>query len=474
MDLNNDNARPISKLSAQLFAIPLDVDSFIIYAPLRRAAFIGNGAMVSLLAEMQANPAQKQSIQPDLADFLRRLEIVDAAPEVEPITRPEGIPRPTVLTLFMTTSCNLRCTYCYASAGDTPRKAMSLAMAQRGIDFIAANASQTEEHHFEIAYHGGGEPTVNWKVLTASYDYAARVADERGLTFTAAAASNGVLTDEQIDWIVANLRGGVSLSFDGLPSAHDKHRLTVMGQGSSDRVMHTMRRFDAAGYAYGVRVTVTDDQIAQLPSSILFICENFHPTRIQVEPAYQLGRWSNAPSAETDAFITAYRSAQQHAARFGYPLQFSGARLDVLSNHFCGVTRDSFALTPDGTVSACYEAFSEDNPFAHLLHYGRAAENHAGFDFQLPVLNNLRNQAVQHRAYCQGCFAKWHCAGDCYHKALAVGDGQEFQGTDRCHITRELVRDQLLERIAHGGGLFWHEPPANLPFSPSAFEETFA
>jgi len=78
----------------------------------------------------------------------------------------------------------------------------------------------------------------------------------------------------------------------------------------------------------------------------------------------------------------------------------------------------------------------------------------------LPVLNNLRQQAVQHRAYCQECFAKWSCAGDCYHKALTVNGAGKFAGSDRCHVTRELTKDQILANIAASGGLCWHEPYA--------------
>ena len=63
------------------------------------------------------------------------------------------------------------------------------------------------------------------------------------------------------------------------------------------------------------------------------------------------------------------------------------------------------------------------------------------------------------RAYCAGCFARWSCGGDCYHKALAVqGDG-EFAGTERCDIIRELTNDQILAHIADAGGVFWHAPP---------------
>lgn len=446
-------------LTAELFLIPLDAGRHLVYAPLRRAAFIANAPLTNALVDLQEGGAE--GIDPGLIDFLKRLSIVEGEPEQPPITRFAGTPKPTQVTLFLTTACNLRCTYCYASAGDTPLKSMKLETAQRGIDFVATNAEQTPERHFEIAYHGGGEPTVNWSVLTESFAYAQELADQRGLTLSAAAASNGVLRDDQIDWIIAHLAGGVSVSYDGLPEAHDRHRLTLLGQGSSHRVAHTLRRFDEADYPYGVRVTVTRDQIARLPASIEYICENFHPGRIQVEPSYQLGRWAGAPSAETEDFIEAFREAQLRARHHGREICYSAARLDSLTNHFCGITQDSFALTPDGNVSACYEAFSEDNPFRDIFFYGAPSEADAGYRFELPVIDHLRNQSVENRAFCQGCYAKWHCAGDCYHKSLSINGRVEFQGSERCHITRELLKDEILTRIELSGGLFWHEPPGD-------------
>jgi uncharacterized protein len=448
-------------LSAEIFVIPLEQGRHIVYAPVRRAAFVANSRVVNLLNDI-GEGCFDPAADPDgaLIGFLRRLEILDAGPEVPPESTFEGAPEATSVTLFLTTTCNLRCTYCYASAGDTPAKTMSLDVAKRGIDFVAGNAARKKVDTFEINYHGGGEPTGNWRVMTESLLYGRARSAELGLEPPiASSASNGVLRDNQIDWIVANLNGGVSVSFDGLPSAHDRHRLTVLGQGSSERVMHTLRRFDAESYPYGVRVTVTLDQIPQLPDSVEFICSHFGARRIQVEPAYQLGRWREAPSAETDGFIAAYRLAQERAARHGREIFFSAARLGSLTNHFCGVTQDTFALSPDGNVSACYEVFSEDNPWASTFFYGSPAEGERSYSFNLPVLNHLRHQAVQHRPFCQGCFAKWTCAGDCYHKSVSVTGALEFQGTDRCHITRELTKDQILAKIASSGGVYWHEPP---------------
>ncbi len=448
----------VAALSAEVFTVPLSSSAYLVYAPLRRAAFVANARLVNLLASIRDGAVRSDDpSSQDALELLRRLEIIDGGPETLPITSFEGVPEAVSVTLFLTTTCNLRCTYCYASAGDTAAKSMSLETAKRGIDFVAQNAARKGLESFEINYHGGGEPTGNWRVMTDSLAYAQAKAVAMGLTPPhASSASNGVLRDDQIDWIIDNLNGGVSLSFDGLPSVHDRHRLTVLGQGSSSQVMHTIRRFDSAGFPYGLRLTVTADQVQHLARSVEFVCENFSATRIQVEPAYQLGRWRDAPSAETMEFIEEYRRAQGVAVRHERRLLFSAARTDGLSNHFCGVTKDTFALSPDGNVSSCYEVFSEDSPHAPVFFYGSPDPDNSGYRFNLPVLDHLRHQAVQHRDYCQGCFAKWTCAGDCYHKAVSVSGSTEFHGSDRCHITRELTKDELLANIAASGGVFWH------------------
>jgi len=448
-------------VTAELFVIPFEEDGFIVYAPLRRAAFVANARVVNILAGLKDGHFEPAS-DPDgtLVEFLRRLQILDGGRETLPITTFEGVPKPTAITLFLTTTCNLRCTYCYASSGDTAAKNMSLAVATRGIDFVAANAARRQAKTFGLGYHGGGEPFGNWSVMTDSLAYAGRKATELGLDPpVASAVSNGVLRDDQIDWIVDHLSGGMSVSFDGLPAVHDRHRLTVEGRGTSERVIYTLRRFDALGYAYGIRMTVTADQIPQLADSVEFICEHFNPRRIQIEPAYDMGRWAGAPSAQGEAFIEAFRRADDRARQYAREIFFSAARVGVLTNHFCGVTTDTFALSVDGNVTACFEAFAEETPMAGLFFYGRPDNRGgAGYRFEMPVLDNLRRQSAKCREACSACFAKWSCAGDCYYRTVSVTGRNAFEATERCTITRALTRDQLLSRIARSGGVFWHEP----------------
>ncbi|MBK7999651.1 MAG: hypothetical protein IPK15_13280 [Verrucomicrobia bacterium] len=195
-------------LSAEVFVVPLEENRYIAYAPLRRAAFVANQRVVQLLAGIERGTFEPgMEADGSLLEFLRRLEIVDAGEEEQPVTAFIGDPEPTTVTLFLTTACNLRCTYCYAAAGDTSTKFMPLEVAKRGIDFVAKNAKKKGAPVFEIAYHGGGEPTVNWHVMVSALDYARMKANELGLQVLASSATNGMLKDEQIDWVVANLGG---------------------------------------------------------------------------------------------------------------------------------------------------------------------------------------------------------------------------------------------------------------------------
>ena len=56
-----------------------------------------------------------------------------------------------------------------------------LDVEKRGIDFVAANARRKRVPEIEITFHGGGEPTVHWKVMTESLQYAREVASLLGL-----------------------------------------------------------------------------------------------------------------------------------------------------------------------------------------------------------------------------------------------------------------------------------------------------
>lgn len=71
-----------SVINTELFTIPIENNKYIIYAPLTRAAFIGNTGMVNHIAGLIDERYNDNSdLNNSLLEFLRRLEIIDGNPE---------------------------------------------------------------------------------------------------------------------------------------------------------------------------------------------------------------------------------------------------------------------------------------------------------------------------------------------------------------------------------------------------------
>jgi len=439
-------------LPAELFVLPVSESDYLVYAPLRRAALIANAALVRSLRELQTGEASVDA-DPEIAGFLRNCGILDGDDESAPGRPWTGPPRPVTATLLLTNACNLRCRYCYAAAGEKPPEFMSVETARRAIDFVAANAANAGVRQFEVDFHGAGEPTVHWRLLEEAHRYARGVARSRALQLRSSLTTNGVLPPGKRAWIVAHLNGA-NVSFDGLPEVQDANRRFPSGRGSSDLVLATLRDFDRSGFRYSIRMTVTSESAPRLPQSVAFLCRRFRPRAIQVEPLYRMGRGRDAVNAETEVFIEAYRAARRTSEKAAGLLRFSGARFPTVTNRFCGVANDNFCVSPAGNISACHEVADEHQPWAERFFYGRPSAEAPGFAFDEPVYTALRTHTVDRLEYCGGCFAKWSCAGDCHHKALHW-DAAEFAGAGRCDVIRALTKDQILEKIAASGGVFW-------------------
>jgi len=446
-------------IRTEIHTVPLPDGKLIFYAPLRRTAWIGNASVARIIERLRAS--QHWEFTPkeaELVAFLKELGIAGGPEDVPPHTCNSCALKPTRASLLLTTACTLRCRYCYAAAGDRPAVHMPLETAIRGIDWIVANAVETRAPAIEISLHGGGEPTVNWTVLTGAVMYARQRAQDHGLQLQVCMATNAVLDAEKVRWIAANLNG-LTVSLDGLPAVHDANRCLPDGGPSSHRVLETLRILDELHFPYAIRATVTADAIARLPESIEFIFTACKPATVQVEPVYRFGRGEDAATAETDEFIQAYREARERARSHGGELAFSPVRVGALTDHFCEATKGSFCLSAGGNVTSCYEVFSEDLPWASNFFFGKPAAA-GGYEYDESILAQLRSQSVHSRSYCRTCFARWDCAGDCYHKVLMANGEGEFQGSGRCGIIRELSKDVLLDKIALSGGLVWCEGPA--------------
>jgi uncharacterized protein len=127
--------------------------------------------------------------------------------------------------VVLTTACNSNCNYCHASSVDpTIGQAMSKQTAVRVVETIMASPSR----HIKIEFQGG-EPTLNWEVLTFITEYAIRMnrRHQKYLGFVLCTNLTSI-SRQQLDYLKKH-NFDISTSLDGPCALHDTHRVLRAG-----------------------------------------------------------------------------------------------------------------------------------------------------------------------------------------------------------------------------------------------------
>ena len=427
----------------EFFVLPVGDDRYYLYAPLRRGIAVVNGAAAAAVSSYLQGE-QLSAAQQGIIDQLGGHGLLGADPPAPPVFPEECTFAPYEVTLFLTTRCNLRCTYCYAEAGKRQAE-LSWDAARAAIDLVLENAALAGREDFMVGFHGGGEPTLCWEMIQRCTDYAHQQATARGLQARVHAATNGLLNAEQRAYIAEHF-SGLNISLDGPAEIQDRQRPRAGGGGSFDAVMESLRDFDRRGFRVSVRATVTEQSVHRMLELVQFFATELpHLERLHLEPAWYCGRCRTSgeqPPAQHD-FADQFERAAARARELDLPLIYSGARVDALTSKFCAAPGDGFSITPDGAVTSCYEILDADDPRAPLFHYGRFDPERGVYQLDEQRQARLRRLSVEHLPHCQDCFCRWHCAGDCLAKSLQTAAPESHNGSARCEINRRLTMAEL-------------------------------
>ncbi|WP_438828927.1 FxsB family cyclophane-forming radical SAM/SPASM peptide maturase [Streptomyces gottesmaniae] len=141
--------------------------------------------------------------------------------------------------------CNLSCDYCYVYfAADQSWRgrpaAMSLGTMGRTADRIAEHVREYRLPEVRIILHGGEPLLVGRTHLGELLTLIAERLDPV-VKVRCSMQSNGILLDEEFLELLRRHRVGVSVSLDGSPAAHDRHRRFANGRPSHARVAAALR-----------------------------------------------------------------------------------------------------------------------------------------------------------------------------------------------------------------------------------------
>ena len=162
------------------------------------------------------------------------------------------------LCLHVAHTCNLNCSYCFASQGrySGERALMSYETGVRALDFLIENSGT--RHNLEVDFFGG-EPLMNWDTVKRLVAYARKREQEAGKRFRFTLTTNGMLIDDDVIDFCNREMDNVVLSLDGRKEVHDRLRVDYAGNGSYERIVPKFQKFVAArsDKSYYMRGTYT-------------------------------------------------------------------------------------------------------------------------------------------------------------------------------------------------------------------------
>lgn len=162
------------------------------------------------------------------------------------------------LCLHVAHTCNLNCSYCFASQGKYhgDRALMSFEVGKQALDFLIANSGTRT--NLEVDFFGG-EPLMNWDVVKQLVAYARTQEPIHHKKFRFTLTTNGMLIDDDVIDFANREMSNVVLSLDGRKEVHDRLRVDYAGNGSYDRIVPKFQKLVAArgDKSYYIRGTFT-------------------------------------------------------------------------------------------------------------------------------------------------------------------------------------------------------------------------
>ena len=329
------------------------------------------------------------------------------------------------LCLHVAHTCNLNCSYCFASQGKYhgDRAVMSLEVGKRALDFLIENSGT--RHNLEVDFFGG-EPLMNFDMVKELVAYARIRERETGKNFRFTLTTNGVLVDEDVIDFANRECSNVVLSLDGRREVHDRYRVDYAGRGSWERIVPKFRRFVEArgGKDYYMRGTFTHANPDFLEDIKVMLELGFK--ELSMEPVVCA---DNDPSALTDEDISVVKRQYEELAelmlekhREGDPFTFYHYMIDLKGGPCiykrisgCGSGTEYMAVTPWGDLYPCHQ-FVGDEKYRLGSIYEGVTNKEAQDEF---AASN-----VYAKPECRDCWARLYCSGGCaanaYHSTGSV------------------------------------------------------
>ena len=353
------------------------------------------------------------------------------------------------LCLHVAHTCNLNCSYCFASQGNYhgDRAVMSLEVGKRALDFLIENSKG--RRNLEVDFFGG-EPLMNFDMIKELVAYARKREKEENKNFRFTLTTNGVLVDDDVIDFANKEMSNVVLSLDGRKEVHDRFRVDYNGKGSWEKIVPKFQHFveKRGNKNYYMRGTFTHAN----PDFVNDIEEMLRLgfTELSMEPVVCA---ADDPSALTKEDLPIVLEQYEKLAflmlekrKEGKPFTFYHYMLDLKSGPCiykrisgCGSGTEYMAVTPWGDLYPCHQ-FVGDEKF-------KLGDIWSGVT-NTKIQDEFAACNVYTREECKDCWAKLYCSGGCaanaYHATGSVNGIYDYG----CKLFRKRMECAIMMEAA--------------------------
>ncbi|MBQ4631259.1 MAG: thioether cross-link-forming SCIFF peptide maturase [Clostridia bacterium] len=353
------------------------------------------------------------------------------------------------LCLHVAHTCNLNCSYCFASQGkyQGDRALMSFEVGKQAFDFLIANSGSRK--NLEVDFFGG-EPLMNWDVVVKLVEYARSVEKQHNKNFRFTLTTNGVLLDDDKFDFINKEMSNVVLSLDGRPEIHDHFRKDYNGNGSYDLILPKFKKLVESrnGKNYYMRGTFTHNN-TDFTNDIIHMADMGF-TELSMEPvvcppgdSYALTN-DDLPTLFEQYEILAKEMIKRKKA--GKPFTFYHYMLDLKNGPCiykritgCGSGTEYMAVTPWGDLYPCHQFVGDEKYCLGNIWDGVTKKD---------VQDEFRSCNAYARPECKECWAKLYCSGGCaansYHATGSISGVYEYG----CELFKKRIECAIMMQIA--------------------------
>ena len=357
------------------------------------------------------------------------------------------------LCLHVAHTCNLNCSYCFASQGKYhgERAMMSFEVGKRALDFLIENSGTRK--NLEVDFFGG-EPLMNFQVVKDLVAYARSIEQEKGKRFRFTLTTNGVLVDDEVIQWANKECSNVVLSLDGRKEIHDRFRVDYAGNGSWEKIVPKFQKFVQArgGKDYYMRGTFTHNNPDFLKDIQQMLDLGF--TELSMEPVVCA---AGDPSALTEEDLPIVMEQYEELAelmlerdREGRPFTFYHYMIDLTGGPCiykrisgCGSGTEYMAVTPWGDLYPCHQFVGEER-----FRLGNIWDGVTNTEVQ----GEFAACNVYAHPECRDCWARLYCSGGCaanaYHATGSVTGVYEYG----CKLFRKRMECAIMVAVARALG----------------------